>query len=450
MPPRSPAGSGLLSRLSFGASLWLTLVLVLGLVGFGGLVGCAPMNAPDQRGDPAVRRPLQLEEHQIVVGIDLLTPALRQALAQKLARYFEIEIAGAFPLDSIDLHCVVYRVPGHLDVEEIMAGIRRQPGVRLVQHNQRFVSLGAPGQHDPYAAMQYGPERVGAKAAHQWVSGDGIRIAVIDTGVDFEHPDFASGQLQIENFVDGGRPSFASDRHGTAVAGIIGAQPENGEGIYGIAPGADLLASKACWHPAADSDAAVCSSWTIARAIDHALTRRTRVINLSLGGPPDELIEKLLREADANNIVVVAAAGESAEAIRFPASLEFVIAVYASDPEGDVPASPRALSGRAIAAPGIQILTTAPGARYLPRSGSSLATAHVAGAIALLLEYAPERSPAELALLVAGGAEERAGTDAGGMQRSLPHLDVCASLHRASGGSLCKPPEAASDPAPTN
>ena len=113
-----------------------------------------------------------------------------------------------------------------------------------------------------------------------------MRVAVVDTGVDTNHPDLADRVVKTINFVEGGEKTFTSDQHGTAVAGVIGARADNGMGIYGIAPDADLLAVKACWHRRPGTSEASCSSWTLAKAIDFAIVERVRVLNLSLSGPP--------------------------------------------------------------------------------------------------------------------------------------------------------------------
>jgi len=159
--------------------------------------------------------------------------------------------------------------------------------------------------------------------------------------------------------VDGGEQSFAQDRHGTAVAGVIGARANNNEGIFGVAPGADLLGIKACWHSTAGGLEARCSSWTLAKAIDFAVINGTRVINLSLGGPPDPLLTRLIAKAIERGATVVAAAMDGADAPGFPASLPLVIGVVASDSHNDV----RGGDGNRAAmlvAPGVEIRTTTP------------------------------------------------------------------------------------------
>src|SRR5205085_10813719 len=125
-----------------------------------------------------------------------------------------------------------------------------------------------------------------------------------DSGVNASHPDL-DGQIKLRrNFVDA-YPDGA-EAHGTAVAGIIAAREGNGLGIAGIAPGAKLLALRACWETAGPP--ARCNSFTLGKAINFALMSDARVINMSLGGPRDRLLEALLDAALARGVTLVGAA----------------------------------------------------------------------------------------------------------------------------------------------
>ena len=93
--------------------------------------------------------------------------------------------------------------------------------------------------------------------APTWSRGEGVRVAIIDTGVDASHPDLAGRVVKQENFVDGSKSG--RDRHGTAVAGVIAAVENNSQGIVGIAPAARLYAMRACW-PAPRDDSAPCAA----------------------------------------------------------------------------------------------------------------------------------------------------------------------------------------------
>jgi subtilisin family serine protease len=262
--------------------------------------------------------------------------------------------------------------------------------------------------------MEYGPQAIGAEQAHGVSTGKAVPVAVIDTGADKDHPDIKGRIVRTQNFVENGEASFAEDRHGTAVVGLIAARANDGIGIYGVAPESDITALKACWYPDPASAKASCASWTLAKAIDSAINAGSRVINLSLGGPADGLLEKLLDAAYRKGIVVVAAAAEDKPQPGFPASLPSVIPVISSDMDGRVAQPAWLPRWTPVAAPGVEILTTAPREGYDFLSGSSLATAHVTGVIALLLQQQPQLGPDDVRRILArtgrpGSASVHAG-----------------------------------------
>jgi subtilisin family serine protease len=120
-----------------------------------------------------------------------------------------------------------------------------------------------------------------------------VTVAIIDTGVDVGHPDLDRHTISQRNFVNTDSREFKLDRHGTEVAGVIGAVADNGVGIVGIAPDARLLALKACWQPSAGASRAVCNSFTLAQALEATIVAHADIVNLSLAGPPDPLLARL-------------------------------------------------------------------------------------------------------------------------------------------------------------
>lgn len=371
--------------------------------------------------------PIQLESEQIIVAFPLVAPTLLADMARQLARqYGLIPVTDGFPLPSVGLHCAVFEIRPGQDLETQLRAISRHPGVRFAQRNQRF-EMHASTHSDPYASMQHGPESIGADRAHGTATGRGVRIAVIDTGIDRAHSDLGGRIAAARNFVQGGDATFSTDAHGTAVAGVIAAGADDGIGIYGVAPGVEIVAAKACWYPDSANGGATCSSWTLALAVDYAIESRVRILNLSLGGPPDRLLEVLLTRAFELSIVTVAAAGETPSKPKFPASLATVIGVANSEFEQSAGPPDKSL----LAAPGSEILTTAPGEAYGFQSGSSLSTAHVSGLVALLLERDPNLEPAEILELLGRTARRNEGLD------EIGSVDACAALRAVGNGESC-------------
>jgi len=214
--------------------------------------------------------------------------------------------------------------------------------------------------------------------------------------------------------------------HGTAVAGILAAASNNAVGIVGVAPEALLYAFKACWQEPPASRQAVCDSYTLARAVDAALGQGVQVLNLSLSGPPDPFLSRLLGAALAKRTVVVAAYDGAQADGGFPASRDGVLSVGAEPRAGD----PRGVMGTPpLVGPAVDVLSTAPRSSYDFFNGSSFAAAHVAGVAALLLERKPGLTAAEVNdLLVASGRKE--GSEP-------PRIDPCAALARLEGRAVC-------------
>jgi len=390
--------------------------------------GCSGLALQQGVGEEAEALPRQLQARQLIVTLAPATPEVWAILAKELSGQYGLDQVGAFPLTSLGVQCVVFQVSENRPLDDVLAQLTVDPRVESVQQNQFFQGLGALAR-DPYASLQYGPRAVHADRAHAWVTGRGVRVAVVDTGVDTNHPDLTGRFVKTINFVEGGEKTFTADRHGTAVAGVIGARADNGMGIYGIAPDADLLAAKACWHRRTASPEAWCSSWTLAKAIDFAIVERVRVLNLSLSGPPDPLLRRLIVKAvEEHAITVVAAVMENGDpALSFPSSLSTVIAVVASDAQGSL----RARVGKhpaPLAAPGIEVLTTVPNGGYDFLSGSSFATAHVSGIVALLLERNPQLSPREVRDILVDSGHPVNRNDPETV--SVRYVDACEALRR--------------------
>jgi len=252
-------------------------------------------------------------------------------------------------------------------------------------------------------------------------TGKNVRVAAIDSGVELDHPDLRGRIVVARNFVDT-RESVA-ELHGTAVAGIIGARADNSAGIVGVAPEAGLMALRACWQPAADDRAAMCSSFTLAKAMQFAIDNNAKVINLSLGGPRDRLLERLIAAATLRGVIVIAAADPRLPDGGFPASLPTVLAVAGDDVQD--------AAATTYLAPGRDIPATLPGRRWGLVTGSSYAAAEIAGLVALLIDAAPEQNSQQIRDKLST-PEKAASTPRRGAT-----VDACAAVARTVGACAC-------------
>ena len=397
---------------------WLiTVVIVSGL-----LTGCS---TPVQEVSPSWqdnRQRAERAKQQIMVMLPLAAEmnmrnrgrSLRQSyrgklitLQQKMAKRiralqqaYPIKQISAWPLQTINLYCVLFEVTQRASPQVIARQITAEPDVDSAQIINLFQVLSV-ARHEPFQHLQHGLQTLGVAGAHRIATGNNVRIAVIDSGIDIRHPELDRRVVEVQNFVDQPLHTFTRDIHGTAVAGVIAAEAGNQTGITGVAPRASLLALKACWQTRQQWGEAYCSSFSLAMAINFAVIRKAAVINLSLGGPPDIVIERLIKKAMDDGITVVAASAFDKQGrIRFPASIPGVIAVASGKRQPAGLLRTAASPSPQLIAPGNDILTTVPGDGYGFLSGSSLATAFVSGMAALLLEHKSDLTPTEVYVLL--------------------------------------------------
>lgn len=312
-------------------------------------------------------------------------PEKYQRYLNQLQRDYGISTVADWPLQSLGVRCFVFEVIGGQNRDQVIKALKQDPRIETVQAMQKFYTL-AGSYNDPYAEVQTNLDTLAISESHRWATGKGVTVAVIDTGVDDTHEDL-SGQTDLQmNFVDSNRNVFRNDLHGTAVAGIIAAKTNNASGIVGIAPDARIMPLKACWQTEAGSIKAACSSFTLAKSLNFAIMSDVAIINLSLAGPPDPLLERLVSKALGKHITVIAAASPNHQH-SFPSAINGVMSVDETEKE---PVSEK--SGVDLLAPGHRILSLKPGNQYDFYSGSSFSTAQVAGLTALVKERKPHLS----------------------------------------------------------
>ena len=310
---------------------------------------------------------------------------------------------------------------------------RGRPGVRLVEPNYygRFEAVPeAAPPNDPEFAKQWWLTTVDVLGLWPIGQGYGIKVAVVDSGVSLTHPDLA-GNLESDGYDFGDNDPDPDDAlgHGTAVAGIIAALANNGVGIAGLAPAVRLLPLKVS---VAGTD--LFTHDTVARAVDYAVAKGVRVINLSLTfSQPTELLRQSIQSALDGGIAVIVAAGNNAGAVAFPANLPGVIAVAATDRDGALYATSNRGPEVAIAAPGADIISTALAGGYATHSGTSFAAPMVVGAMAALMSVNASLPAVTLASQLQSTATPVAGQPFGQLQVARAAVSLLPAIKLGAG-----------------
>ena len=346
--------------------------------------------------------------------------------------------------------------------------------LELVEHAQpNFLRRETTWPSDSLFAQQWNLEAIG----WNWNTVEnaaGIVVGLIDSGVDFEHPDIASqiwnnagevggvagidddGNGYVDDFIGWdfshapGLPGqgdylhrdnqpWDESGHGTHVAGIIAATVDNGVGIAGVAQGVSIMPLRAGFNLPGGS---FLEDDDIAAAIIYAVENGADILNMSWGSPHfSPLLRDAVRFADQAGCIMVAAAGnEGGGAVFIPARFDETIAVAATDLQNRILSF--SIPGYSIdlAAPGQNILSLEPGGGYVLRSGTSMAAPHVAGLAALVLARSPHFNPnavrgvmlASARDIGAPGWDFRAGE--GVVQMDALHLDGAPVVRLEVGG----------------
>jgi hypothetical protein len=343
------------------------------------------------------------------------------ALSAALQKHYGLRESASWPIALLDVHCLVYELPANADAQSLLASLRHDSRVESAQPLFAFETA-ADAYNDPYAKLQHNLLQMDVAQAQTVSRGAGVRVAVIDTGVQTDHPDLMPSVFS-RNFVDNDEHSFRADAHGTAIAGVIAAVPGNGIGIAGIAPDVSLLAYKACWRAAATGVRAVCNTFTLAQALAAAIEAHADIINLSLDGPSDPLLSRLIRRGLDAGIIVVGAVPSDGTRDAFPTGVAGVIAADAVENQH--------LSPGVIQAPGREVVSLAPEGHYDFYSGSSLATAEITGIIALLRSERTHLSAPQAQSLLAAATDPSAS---GAVPNACVALQML--LHQSSGVCL--------------
>jgi thermitase len=279
---------------------------------------------------------------------------------------------------------VVSDVPSEA-VAEFVKEAGSEDFVRYVEPRVRFDADLVP--NDPYESLQWGLEKIDAQSAWNVTTGDSdVVVAVVDTGVDYEHPDLDGNYVALGyDWVNYDADPMDDNGHGSHCAGIIAAELDNGVGVAGVAQ-VRIIAEKGLgeygWGWSDD----------LASAISHAVDQGAGIISCSWGsGESSELIHDAVRYAYESGVLVVASAGNNGWQLKnYPACYEEVVAVAATDRDDKPSSFSNYGDWVEVSAPGSYIFSTMPNSAYVYLSGTSMSAPCVAGVAALVWSRFPD------------------------------------------------------------
>ncbi len=312
------------------------------------------------------------------------------------------KVSGASHLDSFSFRGMTYHLfdVGQKNMlQRVLGSLRGQAGIKHADPNTMMYALGGPtngeAPDDEFFPLQYGLLQKNVPQAWKITTGDpNLIVAVVDTGIDYTHPDLKDRVVLGQDFTF--RPGMIFNRkdkngpmddnaHGTHCAGIIGATANNSVGIAGVAPGVKLMAVKVLTAKGGGTE------YDVMKGVAYSITNGAKIVSMSLGGTATTSVERKFYEAAVmSGALVVAAAGNSADGLGFPAAYPGVLSVGATDSGGGLAKFSNHDASMSVTAPGVGILSTIPGDTYAKFSGTSMAAPYVAGVSALVWSQHPD------------------------------------------------------------
>lgn len=272
-------------------------------------------------------------------------------------------------------------IPEGSSVTDYINSFKGRPEVKYAEPNFAVKNFLIP--NDPYFSNQWNLQKINAPAAWDKSQGGFGPIAIIDTGIDKNHPDLAGEVVGGYNFLTGTTDTTDDNGHGTHVAGIIEAATNNGTGVASIGYKGTLMPIKIL-DASGTGNAA-----DLASAIIYAADNGAKIINLSLGGSSYSQTEQdAVNYAIGKGVIIVAAAGNNGNSsLVYPAADQGVLAVSATDASDNLAGFSSFGSDIFLSAPGTDINSSYLNGGYALMSGTSMSAPHVAGLLALAYSY---------------------------------------------------------------
>ena len=276
---------------------------------------------------------------------------------------------------------VRYRIRDRRPIPAAIADLTREPAVAAAQPNNVFELSQSVAD---LSETQYATAMMRLPEAHRSAMGTGVGVAVIDSAIDPKHPALKGAIRETLDPIGGPAKPHS---HGTAVAGLAAGRGS----LVSPAPRAEIYAVRAFAPDQAAKPGAQGTTMHILRGLDWAASRGVKIVNMSFAGPRDAKISEFIAAGSARGLIYVAAAGNAGPSSPplYPAADPNVIAVTAIDSSGGVLNIANRGAHLSVAAPGVDVLVATPGGGFGYLSGTSMASAEVAGLVALMVEASP-------------------------------------------------------------
>jgi len=321
-------------------------------------------------------RPVPERTNFVKDEIVLLYPSDKSYEANNIAKKYGLEANSKVVLSSVNTGMLVANTKGKNPLHLSKNINKKEKSVEATTNN--VFKTAATTFRNAYSMYE-----TGVRFVHATTKGKGVTICMVDTPIDIFHPSLSNAFIETLDLFDVDESNPNSMLHGTTVAGVLISQNKH----IGIAPKAKLYSIGAFKADKSAPNNLKGSSSDVAKALDACIKQNVDVINLSFTGGKDFLVEKMVNKAIQQGIVVVAAAGNGGRtgSTIYPALIPGVLTATAVDENKKL--FNMADKGQFIdyAAPGVNILTIAPGGKYKLATGTSISTAHVSGVAALLL-----------------------------------------------------------------
>lgn len=336
--------------------------------------------------------------------VAVFRPGTPDETPNAFADSLNLTIERTYSMAGLGLRVFLMRIPAGGDVDAILrqaAGDRRPLWVQPdFVHQTLDDSNGA-------ASQQYALAKIRADSLPQAARGQGVSVALIDSGVASGHESLNHDNITSIDLIDE-KKTPTGETHGTVVASIIAGSGK----VKGLAPAAELIAIRAFSEVDPKTGASTSDSYHVSQGISVALEHKARIINMSIGGPNDPLVRMAVQQAVLTGVIVIAAAGNSGPDAPpcYPAAQRGVIAVTATDDKDRLFKGANRGDYIAVAAPGVAVIAAKPGksgaSAYDYFTGTSMATGYATGLAAVLLSADPKLTSIDIRRIMENSATD--------------------------------------------